>query len=185
VGKKETYEKITEVKVEVLIDSWKLDKILSAIRRVHPYEEIAYDIFPLINSNVNYGIGAIGSLAKPLDENEFLKHIAKNLNIKSFRYTSGQRKKIRRVAVCGGSGSEYITNAIEFGADAYITADIKYHAFFETRGDLLLIDAGHYETEIYTLDEMKRRLTNYLTESKGIKVFKYNGSTNPIIFYNN
>jgi dinuclear metal center YbgI/SA1388 family protein len=185
LGKKETYEKVNEIKLEVLIDSWKLDKVLSAVRKVHPYEEIAYDIIPLANSNINYGIGAVGNLLKPLNEKEFLKYVAENLNIKSFRYTNGQRKKINRVAVCGGSGSEYIINAIESGADAYITADIKYHAFFDIQGDILLIDAGHYETEIYSLNEMKRRLTKYLNENKGIKIFKFSGSTNPIIFYNN
>ena len=185
LGKKETYEKVSEIKLEILVDSWKLDKILSAVRKIHPYEEIAYDIFPLVNSNVNYGIGAIGDLSKPLDENEFLKYTAENLDVKSFRYIAGNRKKIKRVAVCGGSGSEYIANALEQGADAYITADIKYHAFFETQGDLLLIDAGHYETEIHSLNEIKKRLTNYLSDNKGIRVFKFSGSTNPIIFYNN
>ena len=183
VGRKLNYEKIDEIKLEVLIDSWKLDKILSAIRKVHPYEEIAYDVYPLDNENINYGIGAIGELDKPLNQKEFLIHISKSLSINNFRYTDGKEKKIKTVAVCGGSGTEVIPTAVKKGADALITADIKYHTFSDFQDKILLIDAGHYETEIFSLDEVNKRLTT-LVKTKKIKVFKYSGNTNPVIFYN-
>ena len=183
VGRKLNYEKIDEIKLEVLIDSWKLDKILSAIRKVHPYEEIAYDVYPLVNENINYGIGAIGELDKPINQKEFLNHISKSLSINNFRYTDGKGKKIKTVAVCGGSGSEVIPAALKKGADALITADIKYHTFFDNEGKILLVDAGHYETEIFSLNEVNKRLTT-LVKTKKIKVFKYSGNTNPVIFYN-
>ena len=183
IGKKLNYEKVDEIKLEVLIDSWKLNKILSAIRNVHPYEEIAYDVYPLNNENINYGIGAIGELNKPLNQKGFFDHVSNHLKINNFRYTTGKANKIKTVAVCGGSGSEVIPAAIKKGADALITADIKYHTFFDNEEKILLIDAGHYETEIFSLNEVNKRLTELIKKKKN-KVFKYNGSTNPVIFYN-
>jgi len=183
IGKKLNYEKTDEIKLEVLIDSWKLNEILSAIRSVHPYEEIAYDVYPLNNENVNYGIGAIGELHTAMNQREFFNHVSKSLKINNFRYTTGKTNKIKTVAVCGGSGSEVIPAAIKKGADALITADIKYHTFFDNERKILLIDAGHYETEIFSLNEVNKRLADLIKKKKN-KVFKYNGSTNPVIFYN-
>jgi len=183
LGKKLSYEKVEEIKLEVMIDSWKLDKILSAIRSVHPYEEIAYDVYPLNNENINYGIGAIGEFDNAMNAREFLNHVSKSLKINNFRYRAGKENKIKTVAVCGGSGSEVIPAAIKKGADALITADIKYHTFIDNEGKILLIDAGHYETEIFSLNEVNKRLTELIKKEKN-KVFRYNGSTNPVIFYN-
>ncbi|OGU73866.1 MAG: Nif3-like dinuclear metal center hexameric protein [Ignavibacteria bacterium RBG_16_34_14] len=184
IGKKLNYERVDEIKLEVLIDSWKLEKILSEVKKVHPYEEIAYDVYPLNNEHTNYGVGAIGETINPMNQDEFLDHISKCLKIKNFRYTGGKGSKIKTVAVCGGSGSEFISNAIKEGANAYITADIKYHTFFENEDQLLLIDAGHYETEIFSLNELNERLTALTKENK-IKVFKYSRNANPVNFYNN
>ncbi len=186
VGEKETNITVEEIKLEFLVDSWKINTIISAMTRVHPYEEVAYDIIPLENINANYGIGALGYLSKPVNEKEFLTIVAQKLKIKNFRYVKGRKNAIRKVAVCGGSGSEYIDDAIKNNSDAFITADLKYHTFQDYRDEILLIDAGHYETEIFSLDEVKNRLSEYIENSKSkIKVFKYAGSTNPIIFYNN
>jgi len=184
-GKKGVEEKVEEIKLEVLIDSWKLNNILHAVLKVHPYEKPAYDIYPLENSNPNYGAGAIGELEEPVDQKEFLSYVSEKLNIKNFRYAEGKKGQIKTIALCGGAGSDLIKDAINSSADAFITADIKYHTFHDAAGEMLLIDAGHYETEIHSLNEVKRRLEDYITESDHeVKVFKYNGSTNPIIFYN-
>ena len=184
-GRKEHDEKVEEVRLEVVIDSWEVKKILSALFKVHPYEEIAYDIYPLENSG-NYGGGAIGELESAYSKTEFLKFISAQLKIKNFRYVEARKNKIKKVAVCGGAGSDLMQEAINANADAFITADIKYHSFHDAAGKILLIDAGHYETEIHSLNELKRRLSNYLEiNNSNIKIFKYNGSTNPIIFYNN
>jgi putative NIF3 family GTP cyclohydrolase 1 type 2 len=108
------------------------------------------------------------------------------LKVKNFRYVESPKNKIKKVAVCGGAGSALIQEAINANADAFITADIKYHSFHDAIGKILLVDAGHYETEIHSLNELKRRLSNYAgINNSNIKIFKYNGSTNPIIFYNN
>lgn len=183
-GEKLNYEKVEEVKLEVLVDSWKLEKILKEIKSVHPYEEMAYDIYPLINEHINYGIGAIGELRRSQTPDEFLKHVSKMLKIRNFRYSKGMGKSIKKVAVCGGSGSEYLYNAITQKADAFITSDIKYHTFFDNQNKLLLIDAGHFETEIFSLNELGKRLNIFIKGNK-TKVFKYSRNANPINFYNN
>jgi len=185
VGKKGKFEKVKEIKFETIAESWKISRIISDIRKVHPYEEPAYDIIPIDNVNTNYGSGAIGELETPLSTAQFLKHVSKSLKASNLRYSKGREKIIKKVAVCGGSGIEYLSNAVSSGADAFITADIKYHSFHDAEGEILLIDAGHYETEIHSLNEIKRRLEILIKEKKNIKVFKYSGSTNPIIFFNN
>jgi len=185
IEKKEEYKIVDEVKLEIMVDRWKLNTVLSELKKVHPYEEIAYDVVPLDNQNVNYGIGAVGYLPKDYNQKDFFSFLADKLTVKNFRYTNGKNKMIRKVAVCGGSGSEYFQDAISNNCDAYITADIKYHTFQDAENEILLIDAGHYETEIFSLNEIKKRITLQLNQHKTTKVYLYSGSTNPVIFYNN
>jgi hypothetical protein len=184
IGKKSVVESIEEVKLEVLVDRWKLNQVISSMKNAHPYDEVAYDIFPLQNDNVNYGIGALGELEVSIDIKEFLNFISSKLRISTLRYTRGNKKKIKSVAVCGGSGGELLNGAIKQNADAFVTADLKYHTFQDAEGKILLVDAGHYETEAPILDEIKNRLESFLNENKKIKVLKFKGSTNPIVFYN-
>lgn len=183
VGRKQKIEFADEVKLEVLINSFNSSKIISEMIKVHPYEEVAYDLYPLANENINFGVGALGVLSKTMEEKEFLKFVAKQMGIKNFRYNTGKKGTIKRVAVCGGSGADLLPAAIQKNADAFITADIKYHSFDDAQKRILLIDAGHYETEIIALTEVQKRLKGYL--SPKIKVFKYTGTTNPVNFFNN
>ena len=183
VGVRGKIESVEEVRVEVLVNSFDLNKVVAAMKKVHPYEEVAYDIYPLVNDNVNYGMGVIGELQKALSEKEFLNHVTKSLRIKNLRFSRGSKSKIKKVAVCGGSGTDLLDTALHHNADAFVTADVKYHTFQDAENEILLIDAGHFETEIPVLDEVKRRLEKSLIDKT--KVYKYSGSTNPIVFYNN
>lgn len=183
IGSRNNLEKVDEIKIEVLVNSFDVNKVLSAMKQAHPYEEVAYDIYPLLNENTNYGMGVIGILENELSEKQFLSIVSKSLKIKNFRFTHGSKTKIKSVAVCGGSGSDLLDNAINSGADAFITADVKYHTFQEAENKILLIDAGHYETEIHVLEEVKKRLEKYLKVNT--RVYKFSGSTNPIVFFNN
>lgn len=183
VGQKNKFEKVDEIKLEMLVDSFKLNKVIAAIKQSHPYEEVAYDVYPLSNQNVNYGMGVLGDLQIGLTEKQFLNFVSKSLRIKNFRFTRSKKSIIKKVAVCGGSGSDLLDQAISSGADALITADVKYHRFQDAEEKILLIDAGHYETEIPVLDEIKKRIEKSFNNE--VKVFKYSGSTNPIVFYNN
>jgi dinuclear metal center YbgI/SA1388 family protein len=184
IGKKGVVEFVEEVKLEVIVDKWKLNQVLNAMKKVHPYEEVAYDVFPLKNDNANYGIGAIGELSDSRDTNDFLGFVSSKLKTSTLRYTNSKKKKIKTVAVCGGSCGDLVDEAIKLNADAFITADLKYHTFQDAEGKILLIDAGHYETEAPILDEIKKRLESFLNENNKIKVLKFKGSTNPIVFYN-
>lgn len=183
IGKKNIFEKVEEVRLEFLVDGWNLNNVISALLKFHPYEEPAYDIYPLKNKNVNFGAGAIGYLQKEMNEEEFLAHVYHSLKTESFRYCCGKKKTIKKVAVCGGAGSNLLRQAINTDADAFITADIKYHEFHEAKDKILLIDAGHYETEILSLNSVKTKIENFIDKKSKIKVFKYHKSTNPIKFY--
>jgi len=186
IGKKKKFESVEEARLEVLVDSWKLNKVILGLRKAHPYEEPSFDIYPLKNENINYGYGVVGVLKKSMTSNEFMKHVCGSLKISNLRYAKGKNNKIKAVAVCGGSGSDLLEAAISKGADAFVTADLKYHTFQDGEERILFIDAGHYETEITALNVVKRKLEKIInTNGESIKVFKYSGSTNPVKFYNN
>lgn len=182
VGKKNNFEAVSEIKIECVVDSWNLSRVINSIKRNHPYEEPAYDVFPLQNKNINYGIGAIGHLKDEMNEKTFLAYVKSSLKCVSFRYAQG-KNKIKTVAVCGGSGGDLLNKSIAVGADAFITADLKYHQFQEAENKILLIDAGHFETEIFGLKVLKEKIEEYLKNIKGTKVLEFGGSTNPIKFY--
>jgi len=184
-GKKNKFESVDEVRLEVLVEDWNLGKAISAIKKNHPYEEPAFDIYPLKNENQQYGFGAIGLLKKPMSEKEFLAHVSQKLKI-TLRFSHGKGKTISTVALCGGSGGELLKDAVAAQADAFITADIKYHTFHDANKNILLIDAGHYETEVHVLPELKLRLKQFLRLNNGhAKVFQFGKTTSPIKFFIN
>ena len=139
-----------EVKVEVLFPAWNENKILKALFESHPYEEVAYDIVPLDNQFQNMGAGMVGELTFEMDEKNFLQHIKKNMKAEVIRHTSFLNQPITKVAVCGGAGSFLLNDAINSGAQVFITADFKYHEFFDAEKKILICDIGHYETEQFT-----------------------------------
>lgn len=185
VGKKQNFEKVDEIRLEILVDSWKLNNVIGALEKTHPYEEPAYDIYPLQNKNANYGFGVIGELSKSMTKNEFLEHVCNSLKTVNLKYTNGKSNRIKKVAVCGGSGTELLNAAIKNRADAFVTADIKYHVFQEGENRILFVDAGHYETEIHSLNTVKRKLEKFIKDNKeSVKVYKFTGSTNPVKYFN-
>ncbi len=183
IGIKQNFEKTDEIRLEFIVDSWNIKKIISAIKANHPYEEPAYDVYPLKNKNTNYGAGAIGDLETAVSGKVFTEYVCSKLKINTVRFCEGNSKHIKKVAVCGGAGSDLLGNAIASGADAFITADVKYHTFQDAHGKIMMIDAGHYETEILALNAVKKKLEMKISSKEKIKVFKYSGSTNPIKFY--
>ncbi len=186
VGEKGRLEKVNEVRIEVVVDSWKLNKVIASLIKSHPYEEPAFDIYPVNNLNGNYGAGAIGEFKNAIGKNEFLKIVARKLKVTALRYSNGNGGRIKRVAVCGGTCSDMLNEAINKGADAFITADVKYHSFQDADGKILFVDAGHYETENVVLDEVKRRMEKFFSdEGEKVKILKFKGITNPVkVFIN-
>jgi len=176
LGETNKQKTVSEDKIEVVVPNYLLSKVVEAIQRSHPYEEIAYDVFQLIN-NSNQGSGLIGHLDQPINELEFLEIIKSKFNVKSLRHTNLLNRPIEKVAVCGGSGSFLLTDAVKMKADVFITSDYKYHQFFEAEGRILIADIGHYESEQYTIDLigdlLMKKFTNF-----AIHLTKVN--TNPI-----
>lgn len=174
IGEKGKLERVEEIRLEMIFDKWNLSRVLKTLLDNHPYEEPAYDIYPLQNQNVNYGYGAIGYLKKNMILTNFVSFVKKKLRSPSIKYTSGKKKFIHKVAVCGGSGAELIRNAIEKNCDAFVTADIRYHDFLDY-GDLIsLIDAGHFYTEVPILDELQSRLKKLISQKKSsTKIIQY------------
>lgn len=136
-----------ETRIEVIYHDYDESNVISNLLKSHPYEEIAYDIVPLENDDPESGAGLIGTLAEPLAADNFLARVKETLNIPFIRHTRNPDSRIRKVALCTGSGSFLIPDAMLQGADAFLTADIKYHDFFIASGKLLLADIGHYESE--------------------------------------
>ncbi len=139
-----------ETKIEVIYPTYLESALLKTLFDVHPYEEVAYDLLPITNVNQNVGSGLIGELATEMDEMAFLKILKTEMKAEGIRYTALKGKKIKKVAVCGGSGSFLLKRAISAGADIFVTADFKYHQFFDADNQIIIADVGHYESEQYT-----------------------------------
>ncbi len=169
-----------EKRFETVFPKHLLRSIISALIEAHPYEEVAYDLYPILNDNPAYGLGVVGHLPKALPEIEFLQAVKDLFGAGCIRHTSLLDKKVSRVAVCGGSGSEFLGDAIRAGADVFITSDVKYHQFFNTEGKILLLDIGHYESEQVSLrifnNLFLKKMTNFAVHLSKI-------STNPINYF--
>jgi len=151
-------EKVEEIKFETIFPAAIERKIIAALLEAHPYEEVAYDILSLGNHHSKVGSGMVGNLKKPLDETAFLKGVKKQLKTDCIRYTQLRGKAVKRVAVCGGSGRFLLNNAISAEADVFITADFKYHDFFDADGKIVVADVGHFESEQFTKDLLLRKI---------------------------
>lgn len=146
-------ESIAEMKIEVVVPEHLTTKLLHAVRSVGFYEEVAYDIIRLENDNQHLGSGMIGDFAEPKSQLEFLTLLKEKFNLDAIRYTAIDHSRlISKVAVCGGSGSFLLAAAKAQGADALVTADYKYHQFFEAEEQIMIADIGHYESEQYTYE---------------------------------
>jgi dinuclear metal center YbgI/SA1388 family protein len=148
-------ESAAERKLEVEVARWDIGTVLAALQEAHPYEEVAYDLYPVKQKNSRAGLGALGRLNDPVPLSTFLERVAARLDASSLRYAGDPEASVERVAVCGGAGSDFIGTARGAGADAYVTADVKYHEFFDVLDDentpqMALVDPGHYETEALT-----------------------------------
>lgn len=180
VGQKGLQHKEAEVRVETIFKTQDERKIVLALLENHPYEEVAYDIYTLSNKLDNVGAGMIGWLSEEMDSVDFLSHVKEKMNAKVIRHTSLLPKKIKKVAVCGGSGSFLLKDALAAGADAFITADFKYHEFFDAEDQLMICDIGHYESEQFTsnllIDNIQEKFPNF-----AIRLTEHN--TNPINYF--
>jgi dinuclear metal center YbgI/SA1388 family protein len=166
-----------EVKVEVIFPAWLQGQIIAAMKANHPYEEVAHDLYNLTNIYQETGSGIVGNLPEAVSENDFLAKLSNIFNIKVVRHTALTGKKIQKVALCGGAGSFLTNTAKAAGADVYITADVKYHEFFDADGQLLLADIGHFESEQFTIDLLFELLSD---KFPNFALLKTGVNTNPV-----
>ncbi|MFT5970133.1 MAG: dinuclear metal center YbgI/SA1388 family protein [Flavobacteriales bacterium] len=150
VGKKGEIHKEAEVRIELVLPKYAKLPVIKALLKSHPYEEVAYDIYDLKNTWAEIGSGMVGDLPQSMPTMDFLKLLKTNMKAGVVRYTDMVLEKVQRVAVCGGSGSFLLPNAKAAKADIFITADYKYHQFFDAEGDIVIADIGHYESEQFT-----------------------------------
>lgn len=169
-----------ETKIETIFPAYLQKQVVGALLEAHPYEEVAYDLISLSNDFQAVGSGMTGELPEAMDETGFLYMLKTSFELSVIRHTPLLGKKIRKVAICGGSGSFLTSKAISSGADIYVTADIKYHEFFDANSRILLADIGHWESEQFT--------TGLLIEILQAKfptfaVLKSEVKTNPVNYF--
>lgn len=145
-------EKVAEIKIEVIVPAHLRSNVYKALIAAHPYEEVAFDWFLLANKNKQIGAGLIGDLENAISEVDFLQILKSNMKAKVVRHTKLLGQPISKIAVCGGSGSFLLQDAIAAGADAFVSSDFKYHQFFDADAQIIIADIGHYETEQFTLE---------------------------------
>jgi len=169
-----------EIRFETIFPAIIQSKIITALTSSHPYEEVAYDIYSLDNEYNKVGIGMYGNLEKEISEVDFLKFIKKTFNLSVIRHTNFINRTIKKIAVCGGSGSFLVNDLKSLNIDAFISADFKYHQFFDAEGKFLIADIGHYESEQFTIelfsDILKKNIPNFTVYLSQI-------NTNPINYY--
>ncbi len=173
-------EELAETKIEVIFPAHLQQKILIALFAAHPYETVAYEIIKLQNTYEEVGSGLIGTLEKEIPEDEFLEKVKAAFGLSVLRHTPLLGKNINRVALCGGSGSFLSQKAINSGADVFITADIKYHEFFDADNRILLVDIGHWESEQFTIDLIATFLQQNFPTFAVLKTGVY---TNPVRYF--
>lgn len=177
VGKIGVQHSEAEIRVEVILPKHKIGEVVAALKSVHPYEEPAYDIVPLLNSWDTKGAGIVGELEIEMEEMDFLLYIKNIFKIKMLKYTSATGKKIKKVAACGGAGSKLLINALNSGADAFVSGDFKYHEYFDAKSKILVADIGHFESEQFTKEIFYEIITKKMP-TFAVRISKV--KTNPI-----
>jgi dinuclear metal center YbgI/SA1388 family protein len=173
-------EMVDEVKIEVLVPTHLETKVMRALFDAHPYEEVAYEFIALQNPNQELGAGMVGTLPQPMEAKAFLAYVKERMQTDCIRHTDLLNKQIEKVALCGGSGSFLLKEAIGAGADVFITGDFKYHQFFDAEGRIVIADIGHFESEQFTVEIFEELLKE---KFPNFAVLLSNYKTNPVKYF--
>jgi dinuclear metal center YbgI/SA1388 family protein len=139
-----------ETRIETIFPAHEKGRVITAMLQAHPYEEVAYDIYPLENKYPEIGLGMVGELEEPMEESQFLELLRERFNTGVIRHSALLGKQVKKVAVCGGAGSSLLRRAIDERAGMFVSGDFKYHQFFEAEKKIVVADIGHFESEQYT-----------------------------------
>jgi hypothetical protein len=180
IGNLHKQEEVSEARIEVIFASHLENQVIKALKASHPYEEVAHYITALENINQEVGSGIIASLTEGLSAIDFLHYLKDKMQLNVIRHTPLHSGTIHKIAVCGGAGSFLLSDAIRQGADVFITADYKYHEFFDADNQIIICDIGHYESEVYT----KELIVRYLSEKfSNFAILKSQVNTNPVQYF--
>ncbi len=176
IGVLDKDEAVAEARIEVIFDYFLEKKLIAALKKAHPYEEVAYYLHVLENENLEVGSGMIGDI-EDLTETDFLLLLKMSMHVSCVKHTALLEKKVKKVAVCGGAGGFLLHHAVAAGADVFVTADYKYHEFFDADGKIVIADIGHFESEQFTIDLLKDVLQKQFEK---LNVFSTKKITNPV-----
>jgi hypothetical protein len=179
-GKLMHRETEAEKRLEIIYPVNLENKIIKALKASHPYEEVAYSLYPMENKFSNLGAGIMGELNVPTTVEHFFEKVKAMFNTGVIKYSIANKKDIQRIAICGGSGKSLITSALKNGADLFLTADLRYHDFFSGEGQMIIADMGHFESEQYTSDLIVRLITEKIPT---FAVRKAASKTNPVNYF--
>lgn len=180
VGEKGELHREPETRLEMIVPAYLKRSMTEVLQRVHPYEEPAYDWIALQNEWKEMGFGIVGELPEAVSEQEFLNLLKTRFGLTAFRHSAPLGRPIRKVALCGGSGKSLLPRAMALCANAYVSADFKYHDWFEIENRLLVADIGHYESEQFTNELFFELLTKKMSN---FAVCLSNVNTNPIKYF--
>jgi len=187
VGVSNVFQEESESQLQITFAAHLRGKVIKALHNVHPYEEVAYEITTLENTNQKIGMGMIGELPEALSETECLQLIKDTFKAQGIRHSAFIGKPIKRIAVLGGSGAFAINQAKRAGADLYITADIKYHEFYQAENQFIIADIGHYESEQYTknliVSHLTKKISNFAPAFNSGNIVLSDKNTNPIKYF--
>jgi dinuclear metal center YbgI/SA1388 family protein len=168
------------VKLELLFPKAAQSAITKVLEQYAQSEKVVYDIVTVENTNYEVGSGMVGELPKAMKETQFLKYLKEKMNVSCIRHTALRDKPIKKVAFCGGAGGFLLRNACAVQADIFVTADYKYHEFFDADGQIIIADIGHYESEQYTIQLLYEVLTKKISN---FAVYCTEVNTNPIQYF--
>ncbi|HEX4886729.1 MAG TPA: Nif3-like dinuclear metal center hexameric protein [Luteibaculaceae bacterium] len=180
LGQSGAQEQVDEHRCEVLAPRYLVHHLVEVAKSLSSYEELAYDVLPLLNAHPYMGSGLLGVLPEAMDFADFLQRVKERFGAGVLRYTTPVGKTVKTIALCGGSGSFCLPYAIEQKADVLLTADFKYHQFFDADGKLAIVDIGHYESEQFTIqliaDFLKEKITTFAVRLTSV-------NTNPVNYF--
>lgn len=177
IGTLDKDEEVLENRLEVIFPSYLERTILHTLRTAHPYEEVAFYVQKIENEHQEVGAGIVGDLSEAMTEMDFLQFVKTQMRAGVVRFTGPLSKNVKKVAICGGAGSFLLPQAIGSGADVFVTADYKYHEFFDADGRILIADIGHFESEQFTIQLLIEILTK---EKPDLEIFSTRINTNPV-----
>ena len=178
IGQRNRIERVEEDRIEMIFPKVKKRQVIETLYQHHPYEEPAFDIIALENLYKEVGLGRIGLLPQAMPAKEFIQYVKEKLKLEVVKFSGNLNAEIKKVAVCGGGGASFVTDALAAGADAFITGDLKYHDFFIPENKMLLMDIGHFEGEHF----IREIIVTLLKENFDIFATHFTEVEFPVIF---